>query len=169
MIRTAIDSWDMDELDFLLIENVGNLVCPSSYDIGEDLRVILLSVTEGEDKPLKYPTIFKTADVAILTKMDLAGAVEFNISVATEKHRTRPARHAAAESVLEDWSRHGGMDTVTRKRAQTAVHGNRPRVLREVARFLRANYSRWPECPVRQMLIATLCPTLARRAGVGIV
>ena len=55
----------------LFIENVGNLVCPSSYDLGEDLRLVLISVTEGEDKPLKYPTIFNSADVAIVTKIDL--------------------------------------------------------------------------------------------------
>ena len=70
--------WDLNELDFLFIENVGNLVCPSSYDLGEDLRLVLMSVTEGEDKPLKYPTIFNTADVAIITKIDLAQAVEFD-------------------------------------------------------------------------------------------
>ena len=64
------------DLDFLFVENVGNLVCPASYDLGEDLRVVLLSVTEGEDKPLKYPTIFNGADLAILTKIDLAEAVE---------------------------------------------------------------------------------------------
>jgi hydrogenase nickel incorporation protein HypB len=62
----------------LFIENVGNLVCPSSYDLGEDLLFVLLSVTEGEDKPLKYPTIFNSADVAIITKSDLAVVVEFD-------------------------------------------------------------------------------------------
>ena len=66
------------QLDFLFIENVGNLVCPSSYDLGEDIRLVLISVTEGEDKPLKYPTIFNSADVAIVSKMDLTAAVEFN-------------------------------------------------------------------------------------------
>jgi hydrogenase nickel incorporation protein HypB len=70
--------WDTANLDFLFIENVGNLVCPSSYDLGEDLRLVLMSVTEGEDKPLKYPTIFNSADVAVVTKMDLAPAVEFD-------------------------------------------------------------------------------------------
>ncbi len=78
MIRTAIGDWDLEELDFLFIENVGNLVCPSSYDLGEQLRLVLLSVTEGEDKPLKYPTIFHAADVAVITKYDLAEAVEFD-------------------------------------------------------------------------------------------
>ena len=65
-------------LDFLFVENVGNLVCPSSYDLGENLRLVLISVTEGEDKPLKYPTIFNSADIAVVTKMDLASAVEFD-------------------------------------------------------------------------------------------
>ena len=79
MVDKALEQWqDLSQLDFLFIENVGNLVCPSSYDLGEDLRLVLISVTEGEDKPLKYPTIFNSADVAIVTKVDLADAVEFN-------------------------------------------------------------------------------------------
>ena len=78
MIESALEGWKLPELDFLFIENVGNLVCPSSYDLGEELRIVLMSVTEGEDKPLKYPTIFNTADVAVITKMDLAAAVEFD-------------------------------------------------------------------------------------------
>jgi hydrogenase nickel incorporation protein HypB len=82
MIEKAVDGWDLAGLDFLFIENVGNLVCPSSYDLGENLRVVLLSVTEGEDKPLKYPTIFNGADVAIVTKIDLAEAVEFDHAAA---------------------------------------------------------------------------------------
>ena len=83
MVESAIEDWDLAALDFLFIENVGNLVCPSSYDLGEQLRVVLLSVTEGEDKPLKYPTIFNTADLAIVTKTDLAEAVEFDRAAAT--------------------------------------------------------------------------------------
>lgn len=78
MVRKALRTWDITQLDFLFIENVGNLVCPSSYDLGENLRLVLTSVTEGEDKPLKYPTIFNSADVAVLTKMDLSHAVEFD-------------------------------------------------------------------------------------------
>ncbi|GAC1428171.1 MAG: hydrogenase nickel incorporation protein HypB [Terriglobales bacterium] len=78
MVQNALDEWNLNDLDFLFIENVGNLVCPSSYDLGENLRLVLISVTEGEDKPLKYPTIFNSADVAIVTKMDLAAAVEFD-------------------------------------------------------------------------------------------
>ena len=82
MVQSALDDWKLDELDFLFIENVGNLVCPSSYDLGEDLRLVLMSVTEGEDKPLKYPTIFNSADVAVITKIDLARAAEFDASTA---------------------------------------------------------------------------------------
>lgn len=78
MIDTALDGWDLANLDFLFVENVGNLVCPASYDLGENLRLVLLSVTEGEDKPLKYPTIFNSSDLAVVTKVDLADAVEFD-------------------------------------------------------------------------------------------
>src|SRR5246127_1973258 len=82
MVQNALQEWDLHDLDFLFIENVGNLVCPSSYDLGENLRLVLMSVTEGEDKPLKYPTIFNTADVAVITKTDLAAAVEFDLAAA---------------------------------------------------------------------------------------
>ena len=78
MVQKALQDWDLNRLDFLFIENVGNLVCPSSYDLGENLRLVLMSVTEGEDKPLKYPTIFNSADVAVITKNELAAAVEFD-------------------------------------------------------------------------------------------
>jgi hydrogenase nickel incorporation protein HypB len=78
MVERSLADWRLSDLDCLFIENVGNLVCPSSYDLGENLRIVLMSVTEGEDKPLKYPTIFNTADVALITKMDLAAAVEFD-------------------------------------------------------------------------------------------
>src|ERR1700731_462886 len=82
MVQNALEGWNLNDLDFLFIENVGNLVCPSSYDLGEDLGFVLLSVTEGEDKPLKYPTIFNSADVAVITKSDLAAAVEFDEAAA---------------------------------------------------------------------------------------
>jgi hydrogenase nickel incorporation protein HypB len=87
MVQNALEGWELSNLDFLFIENVGNLVCPSSYDLGEDLRFVLLSVTEGEDKPLKYPTIFNSADVAVITKADLAGAVEFDEAAAMRNIR----------------------------------------------------------------------------------
>jgi hydrogenase nickel incorporation protein HypB len=90
MVQNALEGWTLDGLDFLFIENVGNLVCPSSYDLGEDLRLVLMSVTEGEDKPLKYPTIFNSADVTLITKIDLAEAVEFNAEAA--KHSVQAVR-----------------------------------------------------------------------------
>src|SRR6202158_2372473 len=91
MVQSALGEWDVNHLDFLFVENVGNLVCPSSYDLGENLRLVLLSVTEGEDKPLKYPTIFNSADVAVVTKNELADAVEFDWNVArTSIQSVRP-------------------------------------------------------------------------------
>jgi hydrogenase nickel incorporation protein HypB len=88
MIERALEGWRLDEIDLLFIENVGNLVCPSSYDLGEELRFVLLSATEGEDKPLKYPTIFNSSDVAIITKMDLAEACEFDVAAARRNIQT---------------------------------------------------------------------------------
>ena len=78
MVGRAAQQLHLDLIKLLVIENVGNLVCPAAYDLGEDLRVVLFSVTEGEDKPLKYPTMFKIADVVIISKMDIAGAVGFD-------------------------------------------------------------------------------------------
>jgi hydrogenase nickel incorporation protein HypB len=82
MVQRSLEGWKLEELDFLFVENVGNLVCPASYDLGESLRFVAVSVTEGEDKPLKYPTIFNTADVALITKIDLAEAVGFDPAAA---------------------------------------------------------------------------------------
>jgi hydrogenase nickel incorporation protein HypB len=78
MVSKAAAQLDLDQLDILVIENVGNLVCPADYDLGEDLRVVLLSTTEGEDKPLKYPPMFHSANVVIVTKSDLGVAAGFN-------------------------------------------------------------------------------------------
>jgi len=78
MIGRAMGQLPADQLDLLIIENVGNLVCPAAYDLGEDLRLVLLSVTEGEDKPLKYPPIFQSAHAVVVSKMDLQGPCEFN-------------------------------------------------------------------------------------------
>ena len=109
MVGRALEGWDLRDLDFLFLENVGNLVCPSSYDLGEELRVVLLSVTEGEDKPLKYPTIFNSADVAAITKTDLADAVEFDWAAAEESiQRVRPGMQVIRVSAktgagMADW------------------------------------------------------------------
>jgi hydrogenase nickel incorporation protein HypB len=98
MVGRALDGWELEELDFLFVENVGNLVCPASYDLGESLRMVLLSVTEGEDKPLKYPTIFRTADVAVLTKMDLAAAAEFDCAEARRSIGEIPILEVSAKT-----------------------------------------------------------------------
>lgn len=109
MVKQALEGWDLQQLDFLFIENVGNLVCPATYDLGEDLRLVLFSVTEGEDKPRKYPTIFNTADVAVITKMDLANAVEFDLAAASQSvQAVRPGMEilqlsAKTGSGMEEW------------------------------------------------------------------
>jgi hydrogenase nickel incorporation protein HypB len=99
MVENALEGWDLQSLDLLFIENVGNLVCPASYDLGEDLRLVLLAVTEGEDKPIKYPTIFNTADVAVVTKCDLAEAAGFDWDAARRSIETvRPGMRIVATS-----------------------------------------------------------------------
>jgi len=107
MIGRALEGWEPGRLDALFIENVGNLICPAEYDLGEDVRVVLFSVTEGEDKPLKYPLAFNTAQLAVITKIDIADAVGFD----------RDAAHASIRhvnpiiSILETSARSGaGMD-----------------------------------------------------------
>jgi hydrogenase nickel incorporation protein HypB len=87
MIERHLAEWNLDEIDILLIENVGNLVCPSSYDLGEAAKVVLLSVTEGEDKPLKYPSIFFKSELLIITKTDLLPYVPFNVAQAEDNAR----------------------------------------------------------------------------------
>lgn len=87
MIERHLADWDLAAIDLLLIENVGNLVCPSSYDLGEAAKIVLLSVTEGEDKPLKYPSIFFKSELAVITKTDLLPYVPFNIAQAEENAR----------------------------------------------------------------------------------
>jgi hydrogenase nickel incorporation protein HypB len=91
MVSTHLEGWNLSEFDYLFIENVGNLVCPASYDLGEHQRVAFLSVTEGEDKPLKYPKMFNSADLAVITKWDLAEACEFQLDEAVKNlHAVRP-------------------------------------------------------------------------------
>jgi hydrogenase nickel incorporation protein HypB len=87
MIERALERWSLDAIDLLFIENVGNLVCPSSYDLGEEAKIVLLSVTEGEDKPLKYPSIFAKSELLVLTKVDLLPHVPFNMEEARANAR----------------------------------------------------------------------------------
>jgi hydrogenase nickel incorporation protein HypB len=87
MIERALERWSLDRIDLLFIENVGNLVCPSSYDLGEEAKIVLLSVTEGEDKPLKYPSIFAKSELLVLTKTDLLPYVPFDMEQARANAR----------------------------------------------------------------------------------
>ncbi len=82
MIGKALADWNVGPLDVLFVENVGNLICPAEYDLGEDLRVVVFSVTEGEDKPLKYPLAFNTSQLVVITKIDIADAVGFDRAAA---------------------------------------------------------------------------------------
>jgi hydrogenase nickel incorporation protein HypB len=87
MVDKHLAEWNLAELDTLIIENVGNLVCPTSYDLGEAFKVVMLSVTEGEDKPLKYPSIFFKSELMILNKIDLLPYVPFDAEKAKENAR----------------------------------------------------------------------------------
>jgi hydrogenase nickel incorporation protein HypB len=126
MVRDALAGWNLEELDYLFIENVGNLVCPATFDLGEDLRLVLFSVTEGEDKPLKYPTIFHTADVALITKADLAAAVEFDAAAAQRNIQSvRPGMPVLVISAktgqgMDGWSRFLREKTPARRRGWLA-------------------------------------------------
>jgi len=88
MVTKALESVPLDQLDILFIENVGNLVCPSSYDLGEDMKVVLISTTEGDDKPLKYPGMFRRSSVMVINKTDLIGSSEFSLTTVRENALT---------------------------------------------------------------------------------
>ena len=123
MVSRHLEGWELGALDYLFIENVGNLVCPSSYDLGEKIRVVLLSVTEGEDKPLKYPTLFNSADAAVITKMDIAAAVEFDRDAAVKNiNEIRPGikifeTSAKTGAGMEEW-----LSYLAQERAARAAH-----------------------------------------------
>jgi hydrogenase nickel incorporation protein HypB len=101
-ILTALDAVDLEATDLLFIENVGNLVCPASWDLGEDAKIVLFSVTEGEDKPVKYPKMFREARIAVLTKLDLLPHVPFQVERAIEFARqVNPALQILSTAALE--------------------------------------------------------------------
>lgn len=117
MIDDALGGWDLADLDVLFIENVGNLVCPASYDLGEHVRAVLFSSPEGEDKPLKYPKLFNTADAVALTKMDIAGPVEFDAALARENIRqVRPGAPVLEVSARADGGLDGWLDLLAEQR-----------------------------------------------------
>lgn len=114
MVQRELAAWEAEglaaaSLQVLFIENVGNLVCPTSWDLGESLRVVLMSVTEGEDKPLKYPGLFNTADLVVITKIDLAEACRFDRTAALAAiQQVRPGvpvleTSTATGAGIEDW------------------------------------------------------------------
>ncbi len=109
MVTKAVAQLDTSKVDILFIENVGNLVCPSSFDLGEDKRVVLLSCTEGEDKPLKYPSMFATADLVVINKTDVASVMEFDIQAARQSIQSSTPHagilelSAKAETGIEAW------------------------------------------------------------------
>ena len=115
VIQTAVSSFELQEIDLLIVENLGNLVCPAEFDLGEDLRVVILSVTEGEDKPVKYPLMFRVCDAALLNKIDLLPHLDYNRQAALnyiqQVHPGLPvfelsAKTAAGFAPWIDWLKH---------------------------------------------------------------
>ncbi len=106
MIECGLEGWPLEDLEMLFIENVGNLVCPSSYDLGEAAKIVVLSVAEGEDKPLKYPSIFFKSELMILNKTDLLPYVPFDIAAAEENARRV---HPGIEIVRVSCARRAGL------------------------------------------------------------
>jgi hydrogenase nickel incorporation protein HypB len=107
MIDRHVADWRLKDIDLLFIENVGNLVCPASYDLGEYAKIVLLSVTEGEDKPLKYPSIFFKSELLVLNKVDLLPYLSFNVA-ATEANARRV--HPDMDIVRISCTRRDGLD-----------------------------------------------------------
>lgn len=103
MIEQHLEGWNLSDFDLLFVENIGNLVCPAGWDLGEDVRIVLLSATEGEDKPLKYPKLFHSADLVVLTKMDLAEPCEFDrLQAEANVHAIRPGIPILATSARKE-------------------------------------------------------------------
>jgi hydrogenase nickel incorporation protein HypB len=120
MIEKHLADWDLSALDLLLIENVGNLVCPSSYDLGEHAKIVLLSVTEGEDKPLKYPAIFSKAELCIVNKIDLLPYVSFDLALArANASRVHPGMNILEVSCTSGQGLNGWLDWLGQRRADT--------------------------------------------------
>jgi hydrogenase nickel incorporation protein HypB len=127
MIERHLADWSLEDIDLLLIENVGNLVCPSSYDLGEAAKIVMLSVTEGEDKPLKYPAIFFKSELLVLNKTDLLPYVSFDVSAAEENaRRVHPGMEIVRVSCttrdgLAEW-----LAWLERKRKMAGVQAEQP-------------------------------------------
>ena len=87
MVAKAMESIELSKLDLLFVENVGNLVCPASYDLGEDMKIVVISTTEGDDKPLKYPAMFRRSSAMVINKVDLLGTSNFDMAQVKENAR----------------------------------------------------------------------------------
>jgi len=129
MVEKALADWKLADLDLLIIENVGNLVCPTSYDLGEAAKIVVLSVTEGEDKPLKYPGIFLKAELMVLNKVDLLPYVPFDIAKARENARRI---HPGIEILEVSCTTGAGLDAwlnwIETRREQPKAEAATPRV-----------------------------------------
>ena len=103
MVRDAIKEFGLEDLDLLILENIGNLVCPAEFDTGSHANMVLLSVPEGDDKPLKYPLMFEVADFVVITKIDVMPIFDFSITKATENiHKRNSAAQIFSVSSLKD-------------------------------------------------------------------
>ena len=121
MIERHLADWRLDEIDILFFENVGNLVCPSSYDLGEASKVVLLSVTEGEDKPLKYPSIFFKSELLVITKTDLLPYVPFDVAKAEENaRRVHPGMEIIRTSCTKNEGLQAWLGWIERRRSELA-------------------------------------------------
>jgi hydrogenase nickel incorporation protein HypB len=127
MVERSLSQWKVDELDLLMIENVGNLVCPTSYDLGEHAKIVLLSVAEGDDKPQKYPGIFRKAELVVITKVDLLPYVSFSADSAVAYARAiRPGIDHICLSAITGAGFDGWMSWLQKRldaKAQQPDHG----------------------------------------------
>jgi hydrogenase nickel incorporation protein HypB len=120
MVGKHLEGWTLGDLDYLFIENVGNLVCPSSYDLGEKIRVALLSVTEGEDKPLKYPALYNSSDAVVITKIDIAEPCAFDRDAALRNiNEIRPGIRVFETSAKTGQGMEGWLGYLAGQRAST--------------------------------------------------
>ena len=125
MVGHALDSLPLKRNSILFIENVGNLVCPAGFDLGEARKVAILSVTEGDDKPLKYPDAFAAASMMVLSKIDLLPHLDFDVGRCIEHARADQPRHRGAASFGEEWRRHGWLDRLADQRGRARRPGGR--------------------------------------------
>lgn len=132
MVRSAIPSLPLDGIDLLIVENVGNLVCPAEFRIGEDVRVMIASVTEGEDKPLKYPLMFRTCDLVLINKIDLLVHLDFDMQ---RLERALDAVHPGVERIMVSARTGAGLDAWTEWLVHEVEHARADLVRASPSRF----------------------------------